>query len=88
MRATSCAAVRLPPPEVKKSAPGSVTGTPRISAQPSASHDSVGVSAAALSTVASGQGSAARSTLPEVRVGRSPTTASSGTSAAGSFSRS
>ena len=92
IRATSCAAVRLPPPWVKKSAFGSDTATPRISAQPSASQPSVGVSSPAatgstLLAAGSGHGSASRSTLPDVRVGRSSTTASSGTSAAGSCSR-
>jgi hypothetical protein len=90
MRATSCAAVRLPPPWVKKSAFGSVTDTPRISAQPSASQPSVGVSRPAAAgsrpPAGRGQGSASRSTLPDVRVGTSSTTASSGTSAAGSRS--
>ena len=87
IRATSCAAVRLPPPWVKKSAFGSVTDTPRISAQPSASQPSVGVSRPATTgsrpPAGRGQGSASRSTLPDVRVGTSSTIASSGTSAAG-----
>ena len=83
-RLTTCAAVREPPPRSKKSSPTEVTSAPSTSAQISAIQAAVPESSALRSEEpGSGQGSASRSILPEVRVGRSSTTARRGTSAAG-----
>ncbi len=84
---TSCAAVNDPPPCAKKSSSTPVTGTPRIADHRSAIHATVSGRSATSATPGSGHGSAARSTLPDVRVGSESTTATSGTSAAGSSSR-
>ena len=84
MRDTSCAAESEPPPRSKKSALRSGTARPSTACHCSASHTSVGLSpVVGVSMPGSGHGRAARSTLPDVRTGRSSTTARSGTTAAG-----
>ena len=71
--------------------PASATSAPSTSSQSSAIQAIVPVSSGELRPrrlAGSGQGSASRSTLPDVRVGRPSTTASRGTRAAGSAWRS
>ena len=87
MRETSCAAASEPPPRSKKSALRSGTASPSTACHWSASQASSGLrSVRGTSRSGSGHGSAARSTFPDVRTGRSGTTASSGITPAGSRS--
>lgn len=88
-RPTTWAAVSDPPPKSKKSSLGEVTSAPSTSAQMSAIHDCSSLTPVGPAPVLGrGHGRASRSTLPEVLVGRSSTTARRGTSAAGIRSRS
>ncbi len=87
-RETSWAAVSEPPPRSKKSSLTLSGPVPRIDCQSSAIHASVSVKTPWPEPVlGSGHGSASRSILPEVLVGRESTTASRGTIAAGIASR-
>ncbi len=86
---TSCAADSELPPDAKKSASSEAGPEPSTAAHCSASQPSRPENTTpAVSIDSSGHGSAARSTLPDVRVGSVSTTAINGTSAAGSSERS
>lgn len=89
--ATSCAAASEPPPSAKKSASGPEMAAPSRSRHIPASQPVVparsGVSSVSL-LPGGGQGSASRSTLPDVRVGSSSICTRRGTSAAGRCSAS
>src|SRR6266568_1775204 len=87
---TSRAAPRLVPPLAKKSSSALAGAAPSTSPHRSASHACVPANpvGAPVPASGSGQGSAARSTLPDVRVGSVSTVAIIGTSAAGSTARS
>ncbi len=88
---TIWAAVRLPPPRSKKSSSRLRTVAPRTSSHSSATHAATPCSSAAspgAPAPGSGQGSASRSTFPDVRVGIESTGASRGTIAAGMLLRS
>src|SRR5687768_13569506 len=86
---TSCAAPSELPPDEKKFAPSEAGPEPSTAAHCSASQPSRPENTTpAVSIDFNGHGSAARSTLPDVRVGSVSTTAINGTSAAGSSVRS